>query len=148
MSIIEQPHFAAMVGDPDDHRPSTSWALVVDPVRANEPYVHDLLVVLEEIANGDRIPLHTHPHDEAIVVARGTVEVRLGDDRRLVGESAVAMIPKGTPHGVCAIDGAARVHAFFPTTRIGITYLERNPAPGTETDPPSAPYEIDARSAG
>jgi quercetin dioxygenase-like cupin family protein len=147
VSIIEQPDFEQMVGDPDDHRPDTSWAVVVDPVRADGPYVKDLLVVIEQIASGDRIPLHTHPHDEAIVIARGTAEVRLGDDRRNVGENAVAMVPKGTPHSIRAVDAPVRINAFFPTTRIGIAYLERNPAPGTENDAPAAPYEIDVRSA-
>ena len=37
--------------------------MVVDPVSVDAPYVTDLLVVLEQIASGDRIPLHTHPHD-------------------------------------------------------------------------------------
>ena len=136
-----------MVGDPDDHRPNTSWAMVVDPVSVNTPYVTDLLVVLEQIASGDRIPLHTHPHDEAIVVARGTAEVRLADHLRIVGENAVAMVPKGVAHSIRAVDGAVRINAFFPTTRIGIAYLERNPAPGTEGQAPAPPYEIDVRSA-
>jgi len=136
-----------MVGDPDDHRPNTSWAMVVDPVSADAPYVTDLLVVLEQIASGDRIPLHTHPHDEAIVIARGTAEVRLADHLRIVGENAVAMVPKGVAHSIRAVDGAVRINAFFPTTRIGIAYLERNPAPGTEGQAPAAPYEIDVRSA-
>jgi quercetin dioxygenase-like cupin family protein len=147
MSIIDQPSFAAMVGDPDDHRPNTSWALVVDPVANDGRYVKDFLVVLEQIANGDHIPLHTHPHDEAIVVARGTAEFRVGDQLRVVGENAVAMIPHGTPHSIRAINGPVRINAFFATTRIGIAYLERNPAPGTEADPPAKPYEIDVRSA-
>jgi quercetin dioxygenase-like cupin family protein len=146
VSIIDRPHFDPMVGDPDDHRPNTSWAVVVDPIRTDAPYVKDLLVVLEQIADGDRIPLHTHPHDEAIVIARGTAEVRLGDSSRRVGENAVAMVPKGTPHSIRAVDGAVRINAFFPTTRIGIAYLERNPAPGTEEDAPAPPYEIDVRS--
>ena len=136
-----------MVGDPDDHRPNTSWAMVVDPVSADAPYVTDLLVVLEQIASGDRIPLHTHPHDEAIVIARGTAEVRLADHLRIVGENAIAMVPKGVAHSIRAVDGAVRINAFFPTTRIGIAYLERNPAPGTEGQAPAAPYEIDVRSA-
>ena len=136
-----------MVGDPDDHRPNTSWAMVVDPVSADAPYVTDLLVVLEQIASGDRIPLHTHPHDEAIVIARGTAEVRLADHLRIVGENAVAMVPKGVAHSIRAVDGAVRINAFFPTTRIGIAYLERNPAPGTEGQAPAPPYEIDVRSA-
>ncbi|HMG96494.1 MAG TPA: cupin domain-containing protein [Gemmatimonadaceae bacterium] len=147
MSIIERPEFVPMVGDPDDHRPNTSWAMVVDPVSADAPYVTDLLVVLEQIASGDRIPLHTHPHDEAIVIARGTAEVRLADHLRIVGENAVAMVPKGVAHSIRAVDGAVRINAFFPTTRIGIAYLERNPAPGTEGQAPAPPYEIDVRSA-
>jgi quercetin dioxygenase-like cupin family protein len=147
VSIIERPEFVPMVGDPDDHRPNTSWAMVVDPVSVSVPYVRDLLVVLEQIASGDRIPLHTHPHDEAIVVARGTAEVRLADHLRIVGENAVAMVPKGVAHSVRAVDGAVRINAFFPTTRIGIAYLERNPAPGTEGQAPAPPYEIDVRSA-
>jgi len=147
VSIIERPDFVPMVGDPDDHRPNTSWAIVVDPVSADGPYVPDLLVVLEQIASGDRIPLHTHPHDEAIVIAHGRAGVRLGDHDRIVGENAVAMVPKGVPHSIRAIDGVVRINAFFPTTRIGIAYLERNPAPGTEGDGPAAPYEIDVRGA-
>jgi len=121
--------------------------MVVDPVNADGPYVPDLLVVLEQIASGDRIPLHTHPHDEAIVIAHGRAGVRLGDHDRIVGENAVAMIPKGVPHSIRAIDGAVRINAFFPTTRIGIAYLERNPAPGTEGQVPAPPYEIDVRGA-
>ena len=31
MSIVEGYTFEAMVGDPDDHRPDTNWALLVDP---------------------------------------------------------------------------------------------------------------------
>jgi quercetin dioxygenase-like cupin family protein len=147
VSIIERPEFVPMVGDPDDHRPNTSWAMVVDPVSVDAPYVTDLLVVLEQIANGDRIPLHTHPHDEAIVIARGRAEVRLADHLRIVGENAVAMVPKGVAHSIRAVDGAVRINAFFPTTRIGIAYLERNPAPGTEGQAPAPPYEIDVRSA-
>jgi quercetin dioxygenase-like cupin family protein len=147
VSIIERPEFVPMVGDPDDHRPNTSWAMVVDPVSVDAPYVTDLLVVLEQIANGDRIPLHTHPHDEAIVIARGRAEVRLADHLRIVGENAVAMVPKGVAHSIRAVDGAVRINAFFPTTRIGIAYLERNPAPGTEGQAPAPPYEIDTRSA-
>jgi hypothetical protein len=57
------------------------------------------------------------------------------------------MVPKGVAHSIRAVDGAVRINAFFPTTRIGIAYLERNPAPGTEGQAPAAPYEIDVRSA-
>ncbi len=47
-----------MIGDPDDHRPASSWRLVVDPDDA-AGRVDGLALIEEEIAVGDRIPLHT-----------------------------------------------------------------------------------------
>jgi hypothetical protein len=35
---------------------------------------------------------------------------------------------------------------MFPSERIGIEYLERNPAPGTEDDPPQPVVVIDVRA--
>ena len=39
-----------------------------------------------------------------------------------------------------------RIHAMFPSEQIGIRYLERNPAPGTEGEPPQPAFTIDVRS--
>ena len=54
MSIVEGYEFEAMVGDPDDHRPDTRWALLVDP-GGPEGRVDRLAVITERIAPGDRI---------------------------------------------------------------------------------------------
>lgn len=125
-----------MVGDPDDHRPDTRWALLVDPGDAHGR-VGSLAIIREEIAVGDRIPLHTHDVDEAITILDGEAETRLGDDRRRVGAGAVIFVPAGTPHGTVN-PGASplHIHAVFPATTIEIAMLERNPAPGTEGDAP------------
>ena len=40
----------------------------------------------------------------------------------------------------------ARIHAVFPTEVLAIEYLERNPKPGTEGDPPSPPWWVDVRA--
>ena len=141
MAIIARPALRPMIGDIDDHRPNTSWAIVT------APDVEGLAAIVEDIAPGDRIPLHTHPQEEAIFVASGRARVRVGDDEQEVDAGAVILVPANTPHGTWNDSAAAvRVHAVFPATPLGITYLQRNPAPGTEGDPPQPAFDVDLRS--
>ena len=132
--------------DPDDFRPSSRWALLVD-ASTTSTHVDNITVIIEDIAPGDRIPLHTHPINEVIVIAEGTPEVTLGETRRRIGPGAVVFIPAGTPHGTRnASADPVRIHAMFPAEQIGIRYIERNPAPGTEHDDPQPAFTIDARA--
>ena len=132
--------------DPDDYRPNSHWALLVDPDRRTGPHVDDITLIVEEIAPGDRIPLHTHPINELIVILEGSPEVTLDEDTREVDPGAVVFIPAGTPHGTHnSSTSPVRLHAMFPSEQIGIQYLERNPAPGTESDAPQPAFTIDVR---
>jgi quercetin dioxygenase-like cupin family protein len=132
--------------DPDDFRPDSRWALLVDPGEAGAR-VDDITVIVEEIAPGDRIPVHTHPINEVIVVDEGNPEVTLGDETLEVGPGALVFVPAQTPHGTRnTTTSRIRIHAVFPSERIGIRYLDRNPAPGTENDPPQPAFTIDVRS--
>lgn len=125
-----------MVGDPDDHRPASRWGLRVDP-GDDRGQVTTLGIITEQIAAGDRIPLHTHDVDEAITILDGLADTRLGEERRRVGPGTVIFIPAGVPHGTAnASEAPLAIHAVFPATSIEITMLERNPAPGTEGDAP------------
>ena len=134
-------------GDPDDFRPNSHWALLVDPGGNSAVHVDDITLIIEEIAPGDRIPLHTHPISELIVIQEGNAEVTLGDEMQHVGPGTVVFIPAGTPHGTRnAGTSPIRIHAMFPSERIGIQYLERNPAPGTESDAPQPAFTINARA--
>ena len=85
--------------DPDDYRPSSRWALLVDPGGQSEARVDDITLIVEVIAPGDRIPLHTHPINEVIAILEGTPEVTLGENTREVGPGAIVFIPADTPHG-------------------------------------------------
>lgn len=148
MAILPNPPLQPLdESDPDDYRPSSSWTgPLVDPVA--ERYVRDLSVILEQIAPGDQIPLHRHEVDEAIVVESGEVEVRLGNETRVVTGRSVVFVPAGVEHGArnSGSEHASYI-AFFPTTAIDIEYLERNPAPGTEGKPPQPPVVYDARAS-
>ncbi|HUQ23106.1 MAG TPA: cupin domain-containing protein [Gaiellaceae bacterium] len=148
MAILPNPPFEPLdERDPDDYRPTSVWSgPLVDPVSPHG-YVRDLSVILETIAPGDRIPLHRHQIDEAIVVESGEVEVTLGDQILLVTGRSVAFFPAGVEHGARNVgSGDAHYTAFFPSAAIDIEYLERNPAPGTEGDAPQPPVVYDARA--
>jgi hypothetical protein len=63
-----------------------------------------------------------------------------------VGKGAVVFIPAGTVHGLRNPGPRMiRLHGIIPSTMIGITYLERNPMPGTEAQPPQPPLSFDLR---
>ena len=69
MAIVSTLHYAPFdEGDPDDFRPNSKWALVYDPGEGAQDFVDNITVIFEEIAPGDRIPLHTHPIHEVMVI--------------------------------------------------------------------------------
>ena len=62
MAIVSTFDYAPFdESDPDDFRPNSHWALLVDPGGNSDVRVDDITLIIEEIAPGDRIPLHTHP---------------------------------------------------------------------------------------
>ena len=146
MGIFQHVDLEPMVGDPDDHRPETRWAVVCD-AEVDEPYVHSMICIVERIAPGDRIPLHTHTADELVLVDGGSGEYTLGEDRRQVTAGSIVFVPAGVPHGTENVGAdSLDVHAVFPAPMLDITYLERNPAPGTEGRPPQPPLRFDPRA--
>ena len=75
----------------------------------------------------------------------GEPDVTMGNETRTVRAGAVVFIPRGTPHGTRnSTDTPVRIHAMFPSQQIGIRYIERNPAPGTEGDQPQPEFTVDA----
>ena len=146
MGFVENVVYGSMVGDPDDHRPNTEWGFVFDPPRDVGPYVDDITCLFERIPPGDAIPLHTHTISEVVVVDAGTGSYRSGDETTTVRNGSVIFIPAGVPHGTLNdVTETLTIHAMYPSRVLDFTYLERNPAPGTEGDPPRPPTRLDPR---
>ena len=86
---------------------------------------------LSIIEPGAGAPTHFHDHaDEVIIVLDGTLEMWIGDERRLVGPNHTVALPAGVPHGfVAAGPTAARILAFLPQSgeAAATTYLEGGP---------------------
>jgi quercetin dioxygenase-like cupin family protein len=132
VGIAREGPWEPMVGDPDDHRPATTWRLTVDP--GNPGGSLAAFAVLEErCAVGDRIPLHRHDVDELVIIREGRARYDLAGEQHSAGPGDTVFIPAGTVHGTGnAGDVALHLYAVFPATRVRIEMIERNAAPGTE----------------
>jgi quercetin dioxygenase-like cupin family protein len=144
MGVVDRPRYEVMDNDPDDYRPGSSWALTVDP-DGRAPFG----VIHERIGVGDRIPRHWHDVDEVVLYEGGSARIHLDGLDRDVAAGAMVFIPAGVVHGALNVgDQPVEVRAVFPTTRVRMDALERNPAPGTESAPPMATtYDFAAGSA-
>jgi len=149
MGFIDHPNFRATVDpdDPDDYRPNSQWAVIVDSASGARQPVRSLAFVIDRIAPGDRVPLHVHQVDEAVFVQSGDVEVTVGEETRQLRAGATIFIAAGTAHGAsntgtepCDLLGV------FPTDLVTTEYKERNPSPGTEKDPPQPLISWDLRA--
>jgi quercetin dioxygenase-like cupin family protein len=142
MSLHRELQFQELAdpSDPDDWRPNSRIAFVTDPGT-------NMVVVAERLAAGDAIPLHRHRIDEIVVYLSGAADVRVGNDVHAVCGGDIVMIPAGTPHGMRNTGAAAvEFRAAFPSARVDVEYLERNPAPGTDGERPQPPFILDTRT--
>ena len=122
-----------MDDDPDDYRPASGWRLAVDPAGRAE-----MAVIWESIASGDRIPRHRHDVDEVIIVEHGDATAHVDGVDVEVTDGATVFVPAGAIHGMRNRGGGvAEIRAVFPTTRLRMEMVERNPMPGTEEQPPN-----------
>ena len=145
VAIVGKPTLAPITDDPDDWRPDSRWALVSDPGDESGRGASFTFLV-EEIAPGNRIPLHRHKIDELLVYLEGRGVVRLGVRRHAVEAGSSVFVPAGVAHGT---DNTGyeplHVHAIFASLVVDVEMLERNPQPGTEGDAPRS-WEYDSRT--
>jgi quercetin dioxygenase-like cupin family protein len=91
---------------------------------------------LSVVEPGAGAPTHFHnTADEVIVVLEGTLEMWIGDERRLVGANHTVALPAGVPHGFVAVGpGPARILAFLPQSgeAVATTYLDGGPPQGAD----------------
>ena|SRR5581483_11199189 len=128
------------LSDPDDWRPGSEMALVADPAA-------NLALIAERMGVGDAIPLHRHAIDEIVIYLSGEVEVRLGEETHTARAGDIMVIPAGVAHAQRNTGGSvAEFRAVFPSARLDIEYIEGNPAPGTEGDPPQPAFAIDTHT--
>ena len=86
---------------------------------------------------GAGAPLHSHKDvDEIFIVLEGTLDLRLGDERRLVEADHTIAIPAGVPHAFTAVGPRpVRMFTFMPRHHAiadATTYFEGASPAGAE----------------
>ena len=89
------------------------------------------------IEPGAGAPLHVHKDvDEIFIVLEGALDLRLGDEQRLVEANHTIAIPAGVPHAFVAVGpGPTRMFTFMPRNRAiaeATTYFEGVPPAGAD----------------
>lgn len=89
------------------------------------------------IEPGAGAPLHAHKDvDEIFIVLEGTLDLRLGEERRRVEANHTIAIPAGVPHAFVAVGTTpVRMFTFMPRNRAiaeATTYFEGAPPAGAE----------------
>ncbi|HXA72418.1 MAG TPA: cupin domain-containing protein [Stellaceae bacterium] len=89
------------------------------------------------IEPGAGAPLHAHKDvDEVFILLEGTLDLRLGDEQRLVEANHTIAIPAGVPHAFVAVGPApVRMFTFMPRNRAiaeATTYFEGGPPAGAD----------------
>ena len=92
----------------------------IEPVpgcRMRTPFGQHLMLSYLEMDEGAEVPLHHHPHEQGGILLRGTLQLTIGDETRVVSAGSLFMIPPNVPHRAVAIDGPATVLDVFSPIR-------------------------------
>ena len=96
-----------------------------------------MTVMAEDMAPGDRIPTHRHPHaDELIIIEAGTARVTLGDKVEEAHAGAIVFIPQDTWIGV---ENISRQHLIITGIMSAPGYEEYLRAISVQEGKPNAP---------
>lgn len=74
-------------------------------------------MVLFSIAPGAAIKEHSHPHEQIGTVLKGSLELIIGDEKKVVKAGDVWCIPPDVVHKGRGLDEAAEVLEFFAPVR-------------------------------
>ncbi len=64
---------------------------------------------------GAKIPEHSHPHEQMGTVLKGSIELVIGEEKRIVGEGCAYHVPPNVVHsGRCLHSGSEVLEVFSP----------------------------------
>ncbi len=70
--------------------------------------LENVMMSFVDYAAGSEVPTHEHRHEQITYVLEGTLEVAVGDERRLLGPGQGVRIPPYTDHSSRPVQGPAK----------------------------------------
>lgn len=80
-------------------------------------HLSKLTVTFVELANGAKVPLHSHPHEQISFIVKGKLKLTVDSIEYEVGPSEALTIPAGAPHSAEVIEGPVFVVDSFSPKR-------------------------------
>ncbi|RZL43508.1 MAG: cupin domain-containing protein [Pedobacter sp.] len=77
-------------------------------------YDDDLMLVKVAFEQNSIGSLHHHPHLQLSYVAKGSFEVTMGDDKKILNEGDVFFAPSNVTHGVICLEAGLLIDIFNP----------------------------------
>lgn len=77
-------------------------------------YTEDLMIVKVHFKKGGIGAIHQHIHTQASYVESGVFEVIIGDEKKILQQGDVFLIPSSVDHGVVALEEGILVDSFTP----------------------------------
>ena len=122
-------------------RPGVTFTVKVDPKNGGSEH---MAVVTEDMAPGDRIPIHRHPHaDELIFIQSGTGRVTLGDKVQEAHAGTIVFIPSDTWIGMENIGKDHLTHIDVWSAPGFPDYMRAISVPAGEPITPLSKAEVD-----
>ena len=81
------------------------------------PFGQNLMLSYLEMDDGAEVPLHHHPHEQGGILLKGTLQLTIGNETRIVSAGSLFLIPPNVPHRALAINGPATVLDVFSPVR-------------------------------
>jgi len=77
-------------------------------------YDEQLMLVKVDFEKGSIGTIHNHPHLQLSYVAKGSFEVTMGDDKKILNEGDVFFAPTLVFHGVVCLEAGLLIDIFNP----------------------------------
>jgi quercetin dioxygenase-like cupin family protein len=100
-----------------DELPAIAPREVWDGIMARSEHGERLTLAVVELDPGAHARPHAHDHEQLGLVLQGTIEFRIGDERRTLEPGATYVIPSDVEHEAIAGPGGAVVVDVFAPVR-------------------------------
>jgi quercetin dioxygenase-like cupin family protein len=87
---------------------------IVPGFRGKMVHSGNMTVVFWNVSAGSLLPEHSHPNEQITAVIKGTFEMTVNDERRILKPGDVVTIPENAKHKGKSISDAQLIDAFYP----------------------------------
>ena len=93
------------------------WDEVMPGMKRKVVHGDGLTMVLVDLSPHLDLPVHSHPHEQALMLLSGDMDFRLEDEIRLIGPGDIVRIPSSAEHGAKVRSKPTRLIDIFTPQR-------------------------------